>query len=300
MNIINLNRDLDFGYEGSAVDFKVGTRPLQVDAGRIGTLPVDTHKAVVRANADGEEARTIGVVGDKYKLLRNRDFFGGVEQALNKTLERDKTEGFRVKTSTSFDGAYSERRYVFPAFGGDITSNTGWKTSVGFQVISWNSYDGSSAAGMACGLIDFFCKNGCVSGENVDMTKRRHTSGLIMDDFLPLLEANIITMQDRIRMFNDMAVTKLDVERAELMLEKTFSERRAAAMVEQLHEEIETRGDNVFALHSALTFYSSHDSERFGVRKTGNDNTAKTLANRRAEVAKVVSSAPFLELMKAA
>ena len=300
MNIININRDLDFNYTGSAADFPVKTARILADCGARGQRSIETHKAVMRTDLDGENLRPLGVVGAKYGLLKNRDFFGGVEDALNKTLERDKTDGYRVVTETSFDGAYTERRYVFPAFGGLITSNTGFKTEVGFQVISWNSYDGSSAAGMACGLIDFFCKNGCISGVNVDMSKRRHSSKISVEHFAPLLEKNIITLQKQIRHFQQMANVKLDMEKAEALLTKCFSERRAAALMEQLDEEVQTRGDNVFALHSALTFYSSHDSERFTVRRTGSDNTAKTLANRREEIQKVVQSAPFLQLMNEA
>ena len=63
--------------------------------------------------------------------------------------------------------------------------------------------------------------------------------------------------------------------------------------------ECADRGFNVYALTSAFTYYSSHNSDEFPIRNTGNDNVATTLASRQSEVTRWVSSSPFQLLLAA-
>jgi hypothetical protein len=68
-------------------------------------------------------------------------------------------------------------------------------------------------------------------------------------------------------------------------------------MMEQLEREAEARGHTVWALYSALTNYSSHNSERFGVKNSANaDNVETTLIEREREVNKVIELPEFKEL----
>jgi hypothetical protein len=68
-------------------------------------------------------------------------------------------------------------------------------------------------------------------------------------------------------------------------------------MMDQFDTEAASRGRTVWALYSALTFYSSHNSERFGVRNSGNvDNEAVTLDQREREVSRVIGSDAWARL----
>ena len=65
--------------------------------------------------------------------------------------------------------------------------------------------------------------------------------------------------------------------------------------------ERQTRGDNVFALYSAFTNYSSYADERngFALRNTGLDTRATSMWAREQEVAKWIDSPKFKELLVA-
>lgn len=51
-----------------------------------------------------------------------------------------------------------------------------------------------------------------------------------------------------------------------------MSERKAARMSERVVTEMLDRGRNAYAVLSAFTYYSSHNSVEFPVKVTGNDN----------------------------
>ena len=68
-----------------------------------------------------------------------------------------------------------------------------------------------------------------------------------------------------------------------------MSGNRIKKMMEQLDLEAQQRGMTIWALYSALTYYSSHNSERFGVRNSANvDNVAETLDAREREVSRII------------
>ena len=70
--------------------------------------------------------------------------------------------------------------------------------------------------------------------------------------------------------------------------------RKVSNVMAQFEAEAAERGRTVWALYSALTNYASHNSERFGVRNSGNvDNTAVTLDGREREVARIVDGDAF-------
>ena len=77
------------------------------------------------------------------------------------------------------------------------------------------------------------------------------------------------------------------------------SETKADRLIYRAGQEVIYRGLNVYALTSAMTYCSSHDSEEFPVRRTGNDNVATALEMRADEVQRWISSAPFQQLLAA-
>ena len=79
----------------------------------------------------------------------------------------------------------------------------------------------------------------------------------------------------------------------------SMSERKAERLLDRAARECADRGFNVYALTSAFTYYSSHNSDEFPIRNTGNDNVATTLASRQSEVTRWVSSSPFQRLLAA-
>ena len=309
MTVVNLRpasavETYDFGLAESRTVFPVSSRRLQI-VGRDGksTVDVDSHKAIIRANPkpDGKvEIVQLGIVGNDYKVLPNKDFFGTIEQTLRDNVRPDLLKGATVTDHVSYDGAWSKREYILPAFTTTLRHSNGFNTKLGYRVVAFNTYDGSSSAGMFTGLIDFICTNGMISGSFIGQKLRRHTSGLHVGMFADTIRESVTEVQQEVRRIEIAANTPLDLEAARKLIEGSFSERRAELLKAQLNREIGQRGMNVFALQSALTFYASHADGLFGVRNTGNDNVAKTLHERELEVQRVTHTPQFAALLKAA
>ena len=292
---------IDFGFEGCSADFPAAKRPLQA-AGKTGVLPVWSHNAVVRMIDD--KPVPIGVVGADYELVQHGKFFGAIEEALRENIRPDLARDPQVRTSVSYDGAWAKREYVFPAFADALQQSETLKAKFGFRVVAWNALDGSSQASLFSGLIDFICTNGVVAGSLVNQQSRRHTSGFDIEVFKRQISEGLTVAQAEVRWLERLANTPLDMAKAEKFLKSKFSERMTERLMAQVVRERGQRGDNLFALLSALTFYSSHadgaaETRGFGIRNTGADHAAKTLHGRELEVQSAIRSAGFRELLAA-
>ena len=267
MSMINFPAaDFDFGLENSKAVFPVTTRDLQIVGRQPGCiLPVDTHKAVIRTDADGSNPRGIGIVGRDFKLLKHRDLFGSIEASIQSSMARDLMRGVQVTTHTSFDGAWVKREYVFPAFASELKTSSDFKTNLGFRLIGWNAYDGSARAGLVSGLVDFYCTNGIVVGSMVDIAKRRHTKNLTADHF----DGQIVLGLARCRReIDDACAGWRDRARHGAGGDHSSEELLRAPcrpLLARLRREVSDRGNNVFALHSCVDLLLS--PQQRGVRR---------------------------------
>lgn len=286
----------DFALAGSDADFIARPRPLVI-LGKSGTMPVHTHKAIVRMV--GETPTQVGIVGADFELVQHPDYFGAIEKTLRENIRPDLQRNPQVRTRSSHDGAWVQREYVFPAFVEALEKSSSLKALFGYRVVAWNALDGSSAAGLLSGLIDGWCSNGMVYGSLVGKQLRRHTSGFSMEAFREQIRAGLTAAQEEIRWLERLADTPLDLDKAGKFLKAKFSDRMADRLMEQVQREVPVRGQNAFALLSALTFYASHADGAFPTRNTGADHWAKTLHGREMEVQDVIRSQGFRELLAA-
>jgi hypothetical protein len=292
----------DLGLSESPVSFPVEARHLLASSARwdaeqpqhgVGTW-TDTHKCIVRTDTD----EIVGVVGANYSLLPNSVYFSTIEETMRGAIPGDMWEGVQVRDSLSRAGAFCRREYVFPAYAEQLR-NTIHNTDIGLRLIAWNSYDGGTSAGLMSGLIDFYCTNGMVVGKNIASTTARHSSRMDPQVFVEPLRRSIDQTEEMVDEVRRMARTPVTSDDAIEFLEKTFSDRRAGAMHARFLAETEQRGQNVFALLSAMTFYSSHNSEEFPTR--GREGTeTQTLHGREIEVQRATASPAFRSLLEAA
>ena len=258
---------------------------------------LDSHKVLV----DTWTGASTGVVGDKYKVTQMGDFTSATEKMLLDTLPNDKFKDMEISDSMSHGSAVRSRKYTFPAFSKPIETRK-HQTEVALTVALVQSYDGSTSNGFVTGLLDFFCTNGMISG---DYTKgnKRHTSGFNLSNFILDMDKVVRDFYKDIQRYQVMASTDIRIPQAEAVLEALpgMSERLAKVMKDQYLTEVSTRGSNVWALASALTYYSSHNSEEFPVKgSASNDNVAKSLLDRSRRVSGWMNSTPFQNLLLAA
>ena len=258
---------------------------------------LESHKVLV----DTWTGASTGVVGNKYKITQMGDFTKATEEMLLEALPNDKFKDMEISDSMSHGSAIRSRKYTFPAFAKPIETRK-HSTDVALTVALIQSYDGSTSNGFVTGLLDFFCTNGMISG---DYTKgnKRHTSGFNLANFILDMDKVVRDFYKDIQRYQVMASTDIRIPQAEAVLEALpgMSERLAKVMKDQYLTEVSTRGSNVWALASALTYYSSHNSEEFPVKgSASNDNVTKSLLDRSRRVNTWMNSTPFQSLLLAA
>jgi len=258
---------------------------------------LENHKVLV----DTWTGASTGVVGEKYKVTQMGDFTKATEEMLLEALPNDKFKDMEISDSMSHGSAIRSRKYTFPAFAKPIETRK-HQTDVALTVALIQSYDGSTSNGFVTGLLDFFCTNGMISG---DYTKgnKRHTSGFNLSNFILDMDKVVRDFYKDIQRYQVMASTDIRIPQAEAVLEALpgMSEKMQERMKDQYLTEVSTRGSNVWALASALTYYSSHNSEEFPVKgSASNDNVAKSLLDRSRRVSNWMNSAPFQNLLLAA
>lgn len=293
--------DSDFGLETSRTTFPV--QEMALTAHRFTSKDDESvsygenveafsrgHKAVVRTDTN----EFVGVVSSSYKLMTNQEYFGTIEEAVRRAVPEELLDGAVVRDRST--GMWSQREYVLPAYA-QALRNSQHETKMGLRIIASNSYDGSSSARLMVGLIDFYCTNGMIIGKNIEKSARRHTARLAPDLFVSPLIRSIETTNSMIEEYQQMLDTRLQYDAAVEFFEKNFSGKRSAQMMERLGVEIEDRGNNVFALMSTLTYYSSHLDKHFPARGDGNE---RMLEGREDEVLRLTSSPAFRKLMEPA
>lgn len=258
---------------------------------------LESHKVLV----DTWTGASTGVVGNKYKITQMGDFTKATEEMLLEALPNDKFKDLEISDSMSHGSAIRCRKYTFPAFAKPIETRK-HSTDVALTVALIQSYDGSTSNGFVTGLLDFFCTNGMISG---DYTKgnKRHTSGFNLSNFILDMDKVVRDFYKDIQRYQVMASTDIRIPQAEAVLEALpgMSDRLAKVMKDQYLTEVSTRGSNVWALASALTYYSSHNSEEFPVKgSASNDNVTKSLLDRSRRVNTWMNSTPFQSLLLAA
>lgn len=277
--------------------FTATTAPLMAigEAWRDGATPIDTGlgQAVYRTDTGAP----LGIVGQRYAIAQNPHLQAAAAEACEAALPTHALQGIELQEFTSRGGAYTRFEYTFPGLGADIRQLSGASTQLKFRIGVTNSFNGSGSVRAMAGAYDLVCLNGMVIGE-FESSAFRHSAGFHPSKLKSFIEAEAQRYIERVRIWQSWALKEIRPHTAREALEAAgMSGRRVEAMMSQLEVEAEARGMTVWALYSALTYYSSHNSDRFTVRNSGSvDNVAETLDRREREVSNVISSEAFLRL----
>jgi len=224
---------------------------------------VDDKKYVLNATT-GEY---LNVVGKDFTCVSHPEHYNGVMKTIVDTLGSDAVEDAQVRWRVARNGGWTMMDMVLPKVKNFIRTSK-HETEVSQRVISLHGVDSSCSSICLHGWIDFFCTNGCISGEH-DKVKRKHTSGFDFGIFQ-------MQLRDSQRSFNE----------------------QAEKMYELCCAEASVRGQNKYAVYSAFTNYSSWADERngFSLRNTGYDTKNISMFNREVEVSKWIDSPQFNQL----
>ena len=279
----------------SIIMFPVGQRKIGWVNREGGYEPINTHKALVRVTDDGTAAKVLGIVGDGYKLVHNKELFARVEDTLCKMIPVPSLHGVQINDKLSGWGRLCYREYIFPNLKCDIGGAI--KSPISFRMIVQNGY-GGSALRIHAGAIEHFCTNGMISGE-FESTYRKHTSGLEMSGIARTIERALKAFVDSQTKWRRWAETPVKHAAAmELFKELANSDRLCENLSQQYMRETDTRGNNLWSVYSALTYYASHAEGDFKLRATTEtqDSVVSTMLNRELNVSKWVETPAWHKL----
>jgi len=249
----------------------------------------------------------LSVVSKKYRVVENEEILMPLQEQMIKYFDTEVINNIEIKDTILHNGAVCWAEYIFPNLTGEVETKTGHKTSFKLRYIAKNTFDGSAALILYSGDIDMFCTNGLISG-SYDVTRKRHTKNFNVDGFMNIFDKSVERYKEQVEKYQVWADTQLKDKATEKVKElfrkltdapddpkksNTLSDR----LLDQFRIEKVNRGNNLFAVSSALTAYSSHDSGRFPLTKVGNQNT---LLKRQEKVGKWMSSKVWEDFLEAA
>jgi hypothetical protein len=249
----------------------------------------------------------LSVVNKKYRVVENKEILLPLQEQMVKYFDPEIVKNIKIKDTILHNGAICWAEYVFPNLVEAIETKTGHKTSFQLRYIAKNTFNGSGAVVLYSGDFDVFCTNGMISG-SYDVTKKRHTKNFNVEGFMNIFDSSLEKHKEQVEKYQVWADTQLK-ERTTEKVKKLFrkltdtpddpkkSNTLSDRLFNQFMIEREIRGDNIFAVSSALTAYSSHDSSKFPLTKVGNENT---LLKRQEKVGKWLSSKVWEDFLEAA
>ena len=254
---------------------------------------VDDKKYVLNATT-GEY---LNVVGKDFTCVSHPEHYNGVMTTIVDTLGTDAVEDAQVRWKVARNGGWTMMDMVLPKVKNFVRTDK-HETEVSQRVISLHGVDSSCSSICLHGWIDFFCTNGCISGEH-DKVKRKHTSGFDFDIFQMQLRDSQRSFHEQAQRLQTWAEQRVYVDEVKAMLDDMIgSKQKAEKMYELYCAEASVRGHNKYAVYSAFTNYSSWADERngFSLRNTGYDTRNISMFNREVEVSKWIDSPQFNQL----
>ena len=252
------------------------------------------YKAIVRVSRRGPEERLLNIVGEGYKIIHNSELFERIEATMLNEMLPEHFEKLQVHDRVSGWGRVCYREYIFPAIKCKLAYN---QSDIGFRIIVQNGY-GGSALRIHSGAIDFFCTNGMIHGEFTS-TYRRHTSGIVIGNLTSTIQESLAQFASQQVIWNRWVNTPVKVDGvAELFDKVSTSTKMREGLLDQYERESDSRGKNLWAVYSAMTYYASHSDGQFTLRRSVEeaDTVASTMLTRELNVSKWLNLPEFKKL----
>ena len=252
-----------------------------------------------------------------YKLVQHEDIYSKFKEYLQQSLAAFDYYSLKEDVSFSKNGAKMSCKFSFPTMKVSYEHTKHGPTDRSFFVLLKHGVDGKWSAESGVGLMDFACLNFEMGGE-WDLFKRKHTAGFSVDKFVapqmncmdqyyalqnkhlhqvntPCDDVKVLSYLKSIPKWSkqvcDEDGRKLEHQDGTPVVDTNKAGDRIFG--QWIHEKND-RGPNIFALSSALTYWSSHDSDDFPIRKAaGGSNSMSILADRQKFVATIMQKSPF-------
>lgn len=254
------------------------------------------HKYVVNTVTD----EPIGIVGKSFNAVDHATFYQNVVNTMTDHLSVDAQRTAEIRWRHARNGAWTMMDMRLPDVSRTISTSK-HDTNLEQRIIALHGVDGSCSNTTLFGAIDMFCTNGMIIGK-YDKIRKKNTSNFSISMFVRELNRakhDFYAEGDKLQEWALTSIAHVNVH--ELLKGIMKSDRKADKMYALYRTEVSTRGENVFALYSAFTNYSSYADERngFSLKETGGDTQAISMLRREHEVASWVDSGAFKSLVAA-
>ena len=273
-------------------DFTVAERPLfMVDGKTDLSAKVPEFKALYRTDT----CQVLSVVKNSYRVIQNEEVFDAVEQNVVQALGHSRLANAKIEDDIAKDGLLSMRSWVFPDI--RVRSTTTSKSDIAFRIVAINGFGGIS---VKCfyGGVDFYCLNGLIVGEDYSVLAFRHTTKH-MDTgvrFTPIRDS-LEQFEEQSKVWLRWQNTYVEHENVMVFLsEKVESDSLLSTLENQIINEYAHRGQTLWAVYSALTFYASHNEGFFAVSELAKGNEAAVMLKRQNAVKRMVNSPQWKEM----
>ena len=230
-------------------------------------IPTRMPSKVYVVRTDTDEA--IGIVGKDYpERSGHKPMLEKIRETWAELLP-EWTDEATVTTKVSRRGAWCLEEVKFPKQPRPIRTEK-QSTELIPRIVYWTSLDGLTSNNLLSGSIDSYCTNGQIFGDYSHIKRKNSKNfvpSIIADEMSDLKEK----FHNQVNYVQALADTLVSFSQIKQITEDLFNERKAAQMITSIMSEVDIRGSNMFAVHSAFTQYASHD-DRFGFRRSANEN----------------------------
>ena len=262
---------------------------------------VPDKKVLCRVDQETGDLSYLATVGNRYKVIPNADILQTVEARMiehfgPEYFNGDEENSVKIKVTLSKNGAHTFVEYTFPQLAVDIETTNGHRTKLLYRQIYKNTFDGSSALTMYVGNIDNFCWNGQISGE-YSLIKESHRGHLNIVNFADTFRTTMDNYKETSQVYRKMAQAVLSPANAQIFDRIVYGNNRnkwpeqtrlSNNLLDLYLSERSTRGNNIYAMMSAMTRYAKEGTGK-------SSSTAKRFA-REQRVNKWMRSEPWVEL----
>ena len=275
----------------NASDFTVAERPLFMVDGKT-DLParVPEYKALYRTDT----GQVLSVVKNSYRVIQNEEVFDAVEQNVVQALGHSSLANAKIEDDIAKDGLLSMRSWIFP----DVrVRNTGAsKSDIAFRIVAINGFGGISVKCFYGGG-DFYCLNGLICGEDYSTLAFRHAKHTDTSVRFTPIRDSLEQFEKQSKVWLRWQNTRVDHESVMSFLKQIVeSDSLLNALKDQIFNEYVHRGQTLWAVYSALTFYASHNEGIFAVSERAKGNEAAVMLRRQNTVQRMVNSPQWNEL----
>lgn len=225
-------------------------------------VPQNMARAIVRTDTN----KVLGVHGSKYTAIKHDDV---VNSVLDAVADANLSKDIDYNIEVIEDGAKLRGSILF----NDLVIEPDVGDYVKFQVLFYNSYDGSWSFQQSARGYRLWCKNGCADIDTIASTVSKHTKGISVEGSASKITAGLDAFFKKKDIWQEWMKTPVSRQMAEDFFKQTlcniksktstmrWNESRLNTLMRLWDDDSNKLGKNKWALYNAMTYWSSHTDD---------------------------------------